>query len=315
MYIKDITGENQDWYLIASDSSSTQNVSYVNNEQHLISVSGYDWGTFYTLQKNYPYLCSSMTALINTEAESTKVIKNSQWSDSVNITDTNVLHIHNYQNGNYDNTTTYEYVPDFTNPPPPTALPTGIDEIFSNNAIITLACADTTATIYYTLDGTIPTDYSAAYSGTITIPVSNIPVVLKTRAYDPTGNASEITTYTYTFDTTPPPIPTAIPDGMGIKYNSKIYVALSCADETAIIRYTIDGSNPTNTSAIYTEQLELYSTNNSITLKCRAYDPANNASEVNSYLYTFYTSNNITRKGLGVRASISMWRINKKKNQ
>lgn len=314
MYIKDITGENQDWYLIASDSSSIQSVSNINNEQHLISVSGYDWGTYYTMQKNYPYLSSSMKISVNTGAEITTIIKNSQWAESPNITDTNILHIHNYQNSNYDTTTTYEYIPDFTNPPAPTATPTG-DEVLGADAKITLVCDDKTATIYYTLDGMVPTDYSAAYSGAIIISVSNVPVILKIRAYDPTGNASEITTYTYTFDTTSPSAPIATPNGMGVKYNAKIYVSLSCDDNKAIIRYTLDGSNPTNTSTMYTGPIELYSTDNSITLKSRAYDLANNASEISSNLYTFYTKNNITRKGLGIRASLSMWRINKKKRQ
>lgn len=61
-------------------------------------------------------------------------------------------------------------------------------------------------------------------------------------------------------------------------------VALSCATEGAVIRYTLDGSAPTSSSAEYTAPIELAATT---TVKARAYAEGMNPSAVATATYTY----------------------------
>lgn len=61
-------------------------------------------------------------------------------------------------------------------------------------------------------------------------------------------------------------------------------VALTCATEGAVIRYTLDGSNPTSSSAEYTAPIALSATT---TVKARAFAEGMNASAVASATYTY----------------------------
>lgn len=59
---------------------------------------------------------------------------------------------------------------------------------------VSLSCSDATATIYYTLDGSVPTTSSTAYSGPINIPTTT---VLRARAFNGSNPPSFIESNTY----------------------------------------------------------------------------------------------------------------------
>lgn len=86
----------------------------------------------------------------------------------------------------------FTFTIDNTAPDAPTAS-------FTNNGDgtqgVTLADTDTTATIYYTLNGTTPTDSSTPYSGAFNLdPRTNPDAVIKAIAYDQAGNTSSVFT-------------------------------------------------------------------------------------------------------------------------
>ena len=66
-------------------------------------------------------------------------------------------------------------------------------------------------------------------------------------------------------------------------------VTLTCATEGAVIRYTLDGSNPTSSSAEYTAPIALSATT---TIKARAFAGGMNASAVATATYTYIEPGN-----------------------
>jgi hypothetical protein len=166
--------------------------------------------------------------------------------------------------------------PSDTTPPTVAATPNG--GTFTSSLSVTLT-ANETATIYYSLDGSTPTTSSSVYSTPISIPNS---VTLKFFAKDTAGNSSAIQSTVFTInipDTTPPTVSASPAGGT---YTGTQNITLS-ANETATIYYTIDGSTPTTSSAIYSAPIAVSS---SATLKYFAKDTAGNSSQVQSQVYT-----------------------------
>jgi hypothetical protein len=87
-------------------------------------------------------------------------------------------------------------------------------------------------------------------------------------------------TEVYTVDTT---APTLSASPAGGDFTAAQNVTLSTDDSTAIVRYTLDGSTPTATSAAYNGPIRVAS---SLTLKAVAFDPVGNASDEGSWSYT-----------------------------
>jgi hypothetical protein len=115
------------------------------------------------------------------------------------------------------------------------------------------------ATIYYTLDGSEPTDASTQYTEPITLSES---ATIKAIAYAPDLKESPVAIGSFTI--TPVGLPqfslSAVP-----KYQPPIEVAITVEPEDAVIRYSDDGGNPTT---LYTEPLVLSQTT---TLKAQAF--------------------------------------------
>ena len=72
----------------------------------------------------------------------------------------------------------------------------------------------------------------------------------------------------------------------GVTFNPTVAVALSCGTDGATIRYTVDDSDPTETSEAYSEPVVLSATT---TVKARAYKAGMLASDVVSATYTLGT--------------------------
>ncbi len=96
----------------------------------------------------------------------------------------------------------HTYVPDTTPPPDPTCTPpsSGNTHTFNNSVTVTCTDAEPGVVIRYTTDGADPTETSTTYSSPLTFTTS---LTLKVRAWDGAGNASGITTYTYTANAGP----------------------------------------------------------------------------------------------------------------
>lgn len=118
---------------------------------------------------------------------------------------------------------------------------------------VTLTCADSSAEIYYTLDGSKPTKASTRYTAPIAVEES---VTLKAVAYNPAQDVySPATTYIYDIVTNlvaPPEFDLGggcIPAGKSL--------TITCKTAGATIHYTTDGTDPTADSPVYTAPISI----------------------------------------------------------
>lgn len=123
----------------------------------------------------------------------------------------------------------------------PTATPAG-QFAFTDSVAVTLT-AQPGAAIYYTLDGSAPTEGSTLYKGPLMLRSS---AILKSIAWLKDWNKSPVSVNSYVL--VPPP-PKAQPTGGNFK--DTLAVTLSTSVAGATIRYTLDGSQPTATSPAY----------------------------------------------------------------
>lgn len=124
---------------------------------------------------------------------------------------------------------------------------------FSTCPDVTLTTTTTGASIYYTLDGTVPTQSSTAYLQPIHLTTS---VVVSARAFSG-GQASSTTTASFTVSCTqtgPPPPPSVSPAGG--TFTGSVDVTLTGAAGTTIY-YTLDGSTPNVNATKYTGPIHL----------------------------------------------------------
>jgi len=140
---------------------------------------------------------------------------------------------------------------------------------------VTIFCAIANASIMYTLDDSEPTEQSLAYTGPVSIDHS---LTLKAKAFKTGWTASDIKSAFYYIGDLP--APTFNPDGG--TYQAAQDVTISCAVSGSTIRYTTDGTNPTESSAVYTGPVAV---NQSCTLKAKAWKTGWNASDIASAAY------------------------------
>lgn len=124
--------------------------------------------------------------------------------------------------------------------------------------------------IRYTLDGSDPDSGSLLYTGplSVAIPIAGS-TTLKAKAYRAGYAPSPIMTGIYSLQPIALPLPVADPPGRN--FNPSIMVGLSVPGHPdAVIRYTVDGTDPTAQSPIFAGPLTFTQTT---TLKARAYKP------------------------------------------
>ncbi|MCP4349896.1 MAG: hypothetical protein GY795_30820, partial [Desulfobacterales bacterium] len=127
---------------------------------------------------------------------------------------------------------------------------------------IELSCATSGAVIRYTEDGSEPTESSTLYSETI--PVSSS-TTIRAKAFKTDWLASDTATGEYTITGTVAK-PVFFPDSG--TYPTAQNIELSCATSGAVIRYTTDGREPTESSTLYSETIPVSS---STTIRARAF--------------------------------------------
>ncbi len=134
----------------------------------------------------------------------------------------------------------------------PRILPGGKNS--TSNLTVTVSAATAGATIHYTLDGNVPTeaDASIASGGTILLDRNR---AVKARAWKTGMPASSVASEVYTFTATAPtfnPVPNT--------FASPQAVTLATTTPGATIRYTTDGTTPTESSSAYSSPIPVNTT-------------------------------------------------------
>lgn len=160
----------------------------------------------------------------------------------------------------------------------PTILPA---DTSSSMITVSMSCATSGATIYYTTDGTTPDNTSNIYSAPFELSTPGTYTV-KAIAMRNNWNNSEIATAHYTIYQLTVETPVISPDG-GFNYDP-VQVSITCATDGASIYYTTDGNEPTVNSTLYTAPFTVSSTT---TVKAKAFKTGYDASNVASATYTF----------------------------
>lgn len=161
----------------------------------------------------------------------------------------------------------------------PTVAITPDGGIYDSTQSVTLITTDpdSLADTYYTTDGSDPKTKGILYKGPIAITRTT---TLRYLAVDPDGNFSPEYTQTFTLYTIAPAV-TA--DPIGKPYNTTQTITLTSDPTTAIIYYTLDGSDPKTNGILYNGPFEI---NDTVTLRYIAVDPAGNWSPEYTQNYT-----------------------------
>jgi glucose/arabinose dehydrogenase/streptogramin lyase len=147
---------------------------------------------------------------------------------------------------------------------------------------VSLSCATTGSVIYFTLDGSPPTTNSILYSSPLVITND---VMLSALAVTPEHLDSAVLSGLYTLIqvATPSFSPSQGPLTNGAS------ISVGCATSNAIVRYTLDGSDPQTNSPTYSAPIPF---SLPFTLKARAYAPQHDPSDINAVFYGLINSDN-----------------------
>jgi alpha-tubulin suppressor-like RCC1 family protein len=132
---------------------------------------------------------------------------------------------------------------------PPLPNPPG--GLFKGPVTVSLANNTPGSNLRYTTDGSDPTDASAAYVGALPLTTST---TLKTRAFRKGWEASDVRKDVYVIRIGSLRPPTLSPPGG--TYRGSVDISMT-ADPGATVHYTTDGSEPSETSQVFTESLRL----------------------------------------------------------
>lgn len=161
------------------------------------------------------------------------------------------------------------------------AHPKGAAYQSAQSVMLMIQDEDPDAKIYYTTDGSTPTQHSTLYTNPIMISQTT---TLKYIGVDTNGNVSAVGTEVYdiTLPDTSKPVITVQPPGGTYSSSQRVTLNISDNDPNAKIYYTVDGSTPTKTSAIYTSPILIAK---DTTLKFTGIDTSGNASDVRTENY------------------------------
>jgi len=128
---------------------------------------------------------------------------------------------------------------------------------YTGTQSVTLASATTGATLYYTLDGTVPTTASKLYTGAIVIGSGTTTVKVIAIASGMLNSSVSSAVYTVTIPAT---VATPVFGTASGTYTTIQSVALTCATSGATIYYTTDGTAPTTSSSTYSGAISVGTT-------------------------------------------------------
>lgn len=156
---------------------------------------------------------------------------------------------------------------------------------YQSTVIVSITQTGTTGVTRYTTNGADPTEVSPIYSGPFIVDASRS---VKARTFVPEMPPSVVTLARYTI--IPALTTTALPviSPSAGTYPQTVTVTMSCPTPAALIRYTINGTDPTVSSNPYTEPFVLRS---SATVKARAFSTGRAPSPPASVPYVVTASN------------------------
>jgi poly(beta-D-mannuronate) lyase len=171
---------------------------------------------------------------------------------------------------------------------------------------VTISTSTSGATIRYTTNGTTPTSsVGTVYSAPVSISVTS---TLKAIAYKSGMTDSPVTSATYTITASPPPqvaAPTFNP--VAGTYSGTQNVTISTATSGATIRYTTNGTTPSQTNGtVYSGPVVVSTTT---TLKAIAYAAGMTDSAVSTASYTITTNGLDPNAPPGDNFDLSHWKI------
>lgn len=185
-----------------------------------------------------------------------------RYYNPINITSQRTLQARAFKNnylpsdivgGEYEITHLFVSIPMFT-PAPGT---------YSQDQTVSLRSYTPEAEIYYTLDGSEPTQSSPIYNNPILLTSTT---TIKARAFKANHLPSQIMSARYQIDY--PPVATPLFSPEPGFYDEEKLISLSCETAGAAIYYTLDGSQPTESSILYHNPFEITTTTS---LKARAF--------------------------------------------
>jgi len=156
---------------------------------------------------------------------------------------------------------------------------------YQSTVIVSITTTGTGGVIRYTTNGSDPTETSQIYSGPFIVDASRS---IKARTFVPDVPPSVVSLARFTI--IPALTTTALPaiSPSAGTFPQAVTVTMSCPTPGALIRYTINGSDPTVTSNPYTEPFVLRS---SATVKARAFSTGRAPSPPASVPYVVTASN------------------------
>ena len=143
---------------------------------------------------------------------------------------------------------------------------------------VTMSTTTTSAMLRYTVDGSDPSPTSPAYSSGITV---STPTMVKTRAFKAGWTTSDLAAASFWVTGTVVDTPTFSPAAGA--YADDVMIKLTSPVAEGVIRYTLDGSDPSDTSSAYRMPLVLRATT---TIKARIFRAGHAPGPVASSTYT-----------------------------
>ncbi|MFZ4617034.1 MAG: chitobiase/beta-hexosaminidase C-terminal domain-containing protein, partial [Rectinemataceae bacterium] len=152
----------------------------------------------------------------------------------------------------------------------PAATPTfsPAEGSFSSDQSVTISCATAGASIYFTVDGSIPTLASTQYTSPISVAGNGRVKEIQAISVAPLYATSAVGKATFTIAYLPAETPTFSPAAG--TFDSDQSVTISCATTGASIYYTTDESAPTTESTLYAGAISVAGTGTTKTIKAIA---------------------------------------------
>ncbi|MDR2712318.1 MAG: chitobiase/beta-hexosaminidase C-terminal domain-containing protein, partial [Clostridiales bacterium] len=202
---------------------------------------------------------------------------NQIYDGPITIDNNKTLKVQAYKKERSSAIDTYTYTINLDTVSTPYANPAGGS--FQSIQYVYLYCATLGSSLYYTLDGTTPTILGTPYVPGTAIMIDSSKT-LKAIAVKTGMISSNALQETYTINL--PKVATPVASPVAGSYNSPQYINLTCATLGAEIRYTVNGSEPTEFSSLYAGTINVSS---STTIKAKAFKAGVIASETASFSY------------------------------
>ncbi len=170
---------------------------------------------------------------------------------------------------------------------------------FTTPQTVTLTDAESSSTIYYTVDGTVPTTTSPVYSGPFTVNNGTVTVKAFAVALGESPSPASSVTFTIVLPVTAAPTFNLAAG----TYIGPQTVTITDATPGATIYYTTDGSTPNTSSNVYTNPLSVVTPE---TVEAMALAPNHAPSSVNSATYIIQNAGQTIDYGSGFTSASNL---------